>query len=106
MLWNYIEEFENPHLPLQLRQLLGDEVSVAVLFNEKGVAKSCGGQIAVRRKSYEKAIKISQHLEDGLQAALCPSIMTWKFRPMIYCSKPVPAYGPSFSESVTRNSCL
>jgi len=45
------------------------------------------------RKPYEKAIKISHHLEKSVTAALCPSIMTWKFRPLIYCSKPVPVEG-------------
>ena len=92
MLWNYIQEFENPRAPENLQHnLRGYEISIGVGFNEQGLATGCGGVIV--RKPYEKAIKISHHLEKSVTAALCPSIMTWKFRPLIYCSKPVPVEG-------------
>ena len=93
MLWNYIDEFQNPKLPENLRQRLdGNEISVGVWFNEQGVTTGCGGQVIVR-KPYQKGVKISRHLEQSISALLCPSIMTWKFRPLIYCSKPVPVSG-------------
>jgi len=93
MLWNYIQEFENPRMPEHLKlNLRGYEISIPVWFNEQGVAAGCGGQVIVR-KPYKKGVKISRHLEQSITALLCPSIMTWKFRPLIYCSKPVPVSG-------------
>jgi len=94
MLWNYIQEYENPKLPEHLRpSLRGYEISVGVWFSEQGVATGCGGQVIVR-KPYQKGITISQHLEQTITALLCPSIKTWKFRPLTYCSKAVPVTGP------------
>jgi hypothetical protein len=93
MLWNYIQAFENPVLPENLRhKLRGLEISIGIEFNEQGAAASCGGVIV--RRPLQKGIKISEQLERKVTARLCPSIMTWKFRPLIYCSKPVPVRGP------------
>lgn len=92
MLWNYIQEFENPRLPENLRSSLrGYEISTGVGFDEQGLATGCGG--VVIRKPYQNAIHISHDLEKSVTAALCPSIMRWKFRPLLYCSKPVPVSG-------------
>ena len=94
MLWNYIDEFQNPKLSKNLRQSLhGNEISVGVWFNEQGVATGCGGQVIVRKPN-EKANNISQHLQKSIAELLCHSIMTWRFRPLIYCSKAVPVSGP------------
>jgi hypothetical protein len=91
-LWNYIQEYEDPNVPTELpRELQGNQVSIVVTLDEQGRLTSCTG-LRLKTKALQKAL--TRSLENKSTEALCSSMRTWKFRPLVYCGNPVPVFGP------------
>ena len=94
LLWDYIQEYENPVVPTELqRELKGDRVSIAIRLDERGSVSSCSSLI-VWEEPNQPAIHASAPVKEKTTETLCSSIRTSKFRQFRYCDKPVPVVGP------------
>jgi hypothetical protein len=93
VLWDDIQNYENTALPTELEDELSEKhVSIGIRLDEHGSLSSCS-DIVVREDPNQAAVSVSASVKEKARATLCSSIRTWKFRPFLYCDKPVPVVG-------------
>ena len=94
MLWNYVQEYENPVVPKEVQhELRRAHVSVAVGIDDAGRPATCGG-LMVSKGSNWRMVSVSSMSKESTIQALCSSIRSWKFRRLLVCEKPAAYTGP------------